>query len=97
MQQNKDSKLKNDPSALTIGIRPGHLEINDKGNVQVIVQMLEQFRSNRLIHGVLDKTTIDSLINMLGYVISDIESVKADRFYQKNIHFCNSDTGVRIP
>ena len=97
MQRDKNSKLKNDHNAFTLGLRPGHLEIDDKGNVQVIVQMLGQFGSNSLIHGVLERTTIESLISIPGYVTSVIGSVMAYTFYQENIHFCNSDTGGRIP
>ena len=97
MQRNKDSKLKNDHNALTRGLRPRHLEINDKGNVQVIVQMLEQFGTNSLIHGVFERRTIESFISIPSYVTSVIGSVMAYTFYQENIHFCNSDTGGRIP
>ena len=97
MQRDKDLKFKNDHNALTLGLKPGHLEINNKGNVQVIVQMLEQFGTNSLIHGVFERTTIKSLISIPDYVTSVIGSVMAYTFYKENIHFCNSDTGVRIP
>ena len=87
MQRDKDLKFKNDHNALTLGLRPGHQEINDKGNVQVIVQMLEQFGTNSLIHGVFERRTIESLISIPGYVTSVIGSVMAYTFYQENIHF----------
>ena len=97
MQRYKDSKFKNDHNALTLGLRPVHLEINNKGNVQVIVKMIEQFGTNSLIHGVFERRTIESLISIPGYVTSVIGSVMAHTFYQENIHFCNSDTGGGIP
>ena len=40
------SKFKDDHKALTVGIRPEHLETNEKGQVRVSVQMVEQLGAN---------------------------------------------------
>ena len=93
----KISKLKDDNEAVTVGIRPEHLEINKKGNVRIIVQMVEQLGATSLIHGVLEETTTDVSISIPGHVTSDIGSVLAFNVDQKNIHIFQSDTGKRIP
>ena len=93
----KISKLKSDNEAITVGIRPEHLEINEKGNVRVIVQMVEQLGATSLIHGVLEETATDVSISIPGHVTSDLGSVLAFNVDHKNIHIFQSDTGKRIP
>ena len=93
----KISKLQNDNEAITVGIRPEHLEINKKGNIRVIVQMVEQLGATSLIHGVLEETTTNVSISIPGHVTSDIGAVLAFNVDHKNIHIFKSDTGKRIP
>ena len=93
----KISKLKNNNEAITVGIRPEHLEINEKGNVWVIVQMVEQLGATSLIHGVLEETNIEISVSIPGHITSDVGSVMAFNVDDKNIHIFQSDTGQRIP
>ena len=90
------SKLKDDHIALTVGIRPEHLETNEKGQIRVSVQMVEQLGANSLVHGVLEKTSIEFSVSIPGHVTADAGSVMAFDVNQENIHIFHADTGKRI-
>ena len=90
------SKFKDDHKALTVGIRPEHLEPNEKGQVRVSVQMVEQLGANSLVHGVLEKTNIEFSASIPGHVTADAGSVMAFDVNQENIHIFHTDTGKRI-
>lgn len=90
------SKFKDDHKALTVGIRPEHLETNEKGQVRVSVQMVEQLGANSLVHGVLEKTNIEFSVSIPGHVTADAGSVMAFDVNQENIHIFHADTGKRI-
>jgi len=92
----KISKFKDDHKALTVGIRPEHLETNEKGQVRVSVQMVEQLGANSLVHGVLEKTNIEFSVSIPGHVTADPGSVMAFDVNQENIHIFHADTGKRI-
>ena len=92
----KISKFKDDHKALTVGIRPEHLETNEKGQVRVSVQMVEQLGANSLVHGVLEKTNIEFSVSIPGHVTADAGSVMAFDVNQENIHIFHADTGKRI-
>ena len=90
------SKFKDDHKTLTVGIRPEHLETNEKGQVRVSVQMVEQLGANSLVHGVLEKTNIEFSVSIPGHVTADAGSVMAFDVNQENIHIFHADTGKRI-
>ncbi len=92
----KISKFNDDHEALTVGIRPEHLEPNEKGQVRVSVQMVEQLGANSLVHGFLEKTNIEFSASIPGHVTADAESVMAFDVNQENIHIFHADTGKRI-
>ena len=98
MQRDKDLKFKNDHNALTLGLKPGHLEINNKGNVQVIVQMLEQFGTNSLIHGVFERENLASrrLMKKLGFSFKCNEIVNAVdlEVHQLSYHYYKSKKAI---
>ena len=93
----KISKFKDDHKELTVGIRPEHLKTNNKGQVRVSVQMVEQLGANSLVHGVLEKTNIDFSVSIPGHVTADAGSVMAFDVNRDNIHIFHADTGQRIP
>ena len=93
----KISKFKDEHKALTVGIRPEHLKTNNKGQVRVSVQMVEQLGANSLVHGVLEKTNIDFSVSIPGHVTADAGSVMAFDVNRDNIHIFHADTGQRIP
>ncbi len=90
------SKFKDDHKALTVGIRPEHLETNEKGQVRLSVQMVEQLGANSLVHGVLEKTNIEFSVSIPGHVTADAGAVMTFDVNQENIHIFNADTGKRI-
>ena len=92
----KISKFKDDHEALTVGIRPEHLEPNEKGQVRVCVQMVEQLGAKSLVHGVLEKTNIEFSASIPGQVTADAGPVMAFDVNQENIHIFHADTGKRI-
>ena len=93
----KISKFKDNHKELTVGIRPEHLKTNNKGQVRISVQMVEQLGANSLVHGVLEKTNIDFSVSIPGHVTADAGSVMAFDVNRDNIHIFHADTGQRIP
>ena len=93
----KVSKFKGDHKRVTLGIRPEHLQIDTKGNVKVIVQMVEQLGANSLIHGLLKETDVEIVVSIPGHVSAEVGSVMAFIVDHENIHIFQSETGKRIP
>lgn len=82
---------------MTIGIRPEHPKINKKGNVRVIVQMVEQLGANSLIRGLLKETDLEFVVSIPGHVFAEVGSVLAFSVDHENIQIFQSETGKRIP
>jgi sn-glycerol 3-phosphate transport system ATP-binding protein len=93
----KVSKFKGAHKRVTLGIRPEHLQIDTKGNVKVIVQMVEQLGANSLIHGLLKETDVEIVVSIPGHVSAEVGSVMAFSVDHENIHIFQSETGKRIP
>ena len=92
----KVSKFKGDHKRVTLGIRPEHLQIDNKGNVQVIVQMVEQLGANSLIHGLLKETDVEIVVSIPGHVTAEVGSVMAFNIKKDSAHIFHTDTGKRI-
>jgi ABC-type sugar transport system ATPase subunit len=92
----KVSKFKGDHKRVTLGIRPEHLQIDNKGNVQVIVQMVEQLGANSLIHGLLKETDVEIVVSIPGHVTAEVGSVMAFNIKKDSTHIFHTDTGKRI-
>lgn len=92
----KVSKFKGDHTRVTLGIRPEHLQIDTKGNVQVIVQMVEQLGANSLIHGLLKETDVEIVVSIPGHVTAEVGSVMAFNIKKDSTHIFHTDTGKRI-
>ena len=92
----KVSKFKSDHKQVTVGMRPEHLQIDKKGNVQVIVQMVEQLGANSLIHGLLEDTDVEFVVSIPGHVTAEVGSVMAFSIKSDSTHIFHTDTGKRI-
>ena len=92
----KVSKFKGDHKRVTLGIRPEHLQIDTKGNVQVIVQMVEQLGANSLIHGLLKETDVEIVVSIPGHVTAEVGSVMAFNIKKDSTHIFHTDAGKRI-
>ena len=88
----KVSKFKGDHKRVTLGIRPEHLQIDTKGNVQVIVQMVEQLGANSLIHGLLKETDVEFVVSIPGHVTAEVGSVIAFNVKKDSTHIFHTDT-----
>ena len=77
-------------------MRPEHLQIDKKGNVQVIVQMVEQLGANSLIHGLLEDTDVEFVVSIPGHVTAEVGSVMAFSIKSDSTHIFHTDTGKRI-
>jgi sn-glycerol 3-phosphate transport system ATP-binding protein len=51
---------------VTLGIRPEHLVLDEKGKIKIEVDLLEQLGSNTLVHGRLEGTQSPIVISLDG-------------------------------
>jgi len=90
---NKSSKHK---GKVSIGIRPEHLEEDKKGNIRIVIQMVEQLGSNSLLHGTLEDTDIEIVASLSGHVTAEAGSIVSFSAKETNIHVFNPDTEKRL-
>ena len=81
---------------VSIGIRPEHLEEDKKGNIRIVVQMVEQLGSNSLLHGNLQDTDIDIVASLSGHVTAETGSIVSFSVDETNIHVFNPETEKRL-
>ena len=81
---------------VSIGIRPEHLEEDKKGNIRIVVQMVEQLGSNSLLHGNLQDTDIDIVASLSGHVTAETGSIVSFSADETNIHVFNPETEKRL-
>lgn len=79
-----------------MGIRPEHLEEDKKGNIRIVVQMVEQLGSNSLLHGTLEDTDIDIVASLWGHVTAEAGSIFSFTVQETNIHVFNPETEKRL-
>ena len=81
---------------VTVGIRPEHFEPNKKGDLQIVVQMIEQLGANSLIHGVLENTNVEIVVSLPGHIIAEAGSKMSFSVKDENIHVFDSKSGKRV-
>ena len=81
---------------VSIGIRPEHLEEDKKGNIRIVIQMVEQLGSNSLLHGTLEDTDIEIVASLSGHVTAETGSIVSFSAKETNIHVFNPDTEKRL-
>jgi sn-glycerol 3-phosphate transport system ATP-binding protein len=81
---------------VSIGIRPEHLQEDKKGNIRIVVQMVEQLGSNSLLHGNLQDTDIDIVASLSGHVTAETGSIVSFSVDETNIHVFNPETEKRL-
>ena len=81
---------------ILIGIRPEHLEENKKGNIKIVIQMVEQLGSNSLLHGILEDTKIEIVASLSGHVTAKAGSIVSFSAKEPNIHVFNPETDKRL-
>ena len=81
---------------VSIGIRPEHLEEDKKGNIRIVIQMVEQLGSNSLLHGTLEDTDIEIVASLSGHVTAEAGSIVSFSAKETNIHVFNPDTEKRL-
>ena len=81
---------------ILIGIRPEHLEENKKGNIKIVIQMVEQLGSNSLLHGILEDTNIEIVASLSGHVTAKAGSIVSFSAKEPNIHVFNPETDKRL-
>ena len=81
---------------ILIGIRPEHLEENKKGNIKIVIQMVEQLGSNSLLHGILEDTKVEIVASLSGHVTAKAGSIVSFSAKETNIHVFNPETEKRL-
>ncbi len=81
---------------VSIGIRPEHLEEDKKGNIRIVIQMVEQLGSNSLLHGTLEDTDIEIVASLSGHVTAEAGSTVSFSAKETNIHVFNPKTEKRL-
>ena len=81
---------------ILIGIRPEHLEEDKKGNIKIVIQMVEQLGSNSLLHGILEDTNIEIVASLSGHVTAKAGSIVSFSVKEPNIHVFNPETDKRL-
>ena len=81
---------------ILIGIRPEHLEEDKKGNIKIVIQMVEQLGSNSLLHGILEYTNIEIVASLSGHVTAKAGSIVSFSAKEPNIHVFNPETDKRL-
>ena len=81
---------------ILVGIRPEHLEENKKGNIKIVIQMVEQLGSNSLLHGILEDTNIEIVASLSGHVTAKAGSIVSFSAKEPNIHVFNPETDKRL-
>lgn len=81
---------------ILIGIRPEHLEENKKGNIKIVIQMVEQLGSNSLLHGILEDAKIEIVASLSGHVTAKAGSIVSFSAKETNIHIFNPETEKRL-
>ena len=81
---------------VSIGIRPEHLEEDKKGNIKIVIQMVEQLGSNSLLHGTLEDTDIEIVASLSGHVTAEAGSVVSFSAKETNIHVFSPETEKRL-
>jgi len=81
---------------VSIGIRPEHLEEDKKGNIRIVIQMVEQLGSNSLLHGTLEDTDIEIVASLSGHVTAEAGSIVSFSAKETNIHVFNPVTEKRL-
>ena len=81
---------------ILIGIRPEHLEENKKGNIKIVIQMVEQLGSNSLLHGILEDTKIEIVASLSGHVTAKAGSIVSFSAKESNIHVFKPETEKRL-
>ena len=81
---------------ILIGIRPEHLEEDKKGNIKIVIQMVEQLGSNSLLHGILEDTNIEIVASLSGHVTAKAGSIVSFSAKEPNIHVFNPETEKRL-
>ena len=81
---------------ILIGIRPEHLEEDKKGNIKIVIQMVEQLGSNSLLHGILEDTNIEIVASLSGHITAKAGSIVSFSAKEPNIHVFNPETDKRL-
>ena len=81
---------------ILIGIRPEHLEEDKKGNIKIVIQMVEQLGSNSLLHGILEDTNIEIVASLSGHITAKAGSIVSFSAKEPNIHVFNPETKKRL-
>ena len=81
---------------ILVGIRPEHLEEDKKGNIKIVIQMVEQLGSNSLLHGILEDTNIEIVASLSGHVTAKAGSIVSFSAKEPNIHVFNPETDKRL-
>ena len=81
---------------ILIGIRPEHLEEDKKGNIKIVIQMVEQLGSNSLLHGILEDTNIEIVASLSGHITAKAGSIVSFSAKETNIHVFNPETKKRL-
>ena len=92
----KIKKSVNYEGEISIGIRPEHLEEDKKGNIKMVIQMVEQLGSNSLLHGILEDTDIEIVASLSGHVTTKPGSIVSFSAKEANIHIFNPVTEKRL-
>ena len=80
-----------------LGIRPEHLVPDDKGGLEVIVQIAEPLGANTLLHGQVTGTSESVTVSLSG--VHRIDSGRESRRFSvhpEHIHLFDSESGMRL-
>lgn len=87
-------KLKLKSSDIIFGFRPEHVNIDDKGLLNLDVELVEHLGAESIIHATLDGTAVTLRIN--GHVEANPSDKLRATINPDCYHFFSTDTGIRL-
>lgn len=82
--------------AVTLGIRPEHLALDEAGPIQITAQMFEQLGATTLVHGILEGTETDIVASLPGHVTAGEQAVMRFSAVESDLHVFDTVSGKRI-
>lgn len=82
--------------AVTLGVRPEHLVLDDKGPIKIDIEMLEQLGAATLVHGFLQGTRTAFVASLDGIQGAENGSVLSFGVPKEGIHLFDAATHKRI-
>ncbi len=81
---------------VTLGIRPEHFEISDKGSVVLTVDLVEQLGADTIVHGNLGSNGVAVTVRLRGVVSLELGAKLPLSVSPDHLHLFDQETGKRL-